>query len=252
LYTISLDVKDPQTAKKIARALEALARGESLERAAAYASLEKRVLVRFLEAIQSKAGEAAARTGAERVLEWTEIPAPRTPEMPGPRTTEKPGRQPAERLEKAPRKTTKKTAGKATGLKLVAYSDGASRGNPGKAACAVIILDGKDEELLRRSKSLGRTTNNVAEYEGVLYALELAELLGASELELRLDSELVVRQVNGQYKVKHPSLQPLFERTRARIKKFERVTVKHIPRAENKKADELANAELDGRADDVI
>jgi ribonuclease HI len=231
--------------------MEALARGESLDRAAAYASLEKRVLVRFLEAIQSKAGDAAV-PGPERHLEWTELPAQQSPEPPAPRPAEKPGRQPAERLEKAPRKTAKKTAGKTAGPKLVAYADGASRGNPGKAACAVIILDKKDEELLRRSKTLGRTTNNVAEYEGVLYALELAGLLGASELELRIDSELVVRQINGQYKVKHPSLQPLFEKTRARMKKFIRVTVKHIPRKENKNADELANAELDGRADDVI
>ena len=244
-------MKDPQTAKKIARAMEALARGESLDRASAYASLEKRVLIRFLESVQSKAGDAAL-PGPERQLEWTELPAQRSPEPPAPRRAEKPGRQPAERLEKAPRKTAKKAAGKTTGLKLVAYADGASRGNPGKAACAVIILDRKDEELLRRSKGLGRTTNNVAEYEGVLFALELAELLGASELELRLDSELVVRQINGQYKVKHPSLHPLFEKARARMKKFQRVTVKHIPRKENKNADDLANAELDGRADDVI
>jgi ribonuclease HI len=244
-------VKDPQTAKKIARAMEAIARGESLDRASAYASLERRVLVRFLEAIRSKAGDAAV-SGPEQQLEWTELPAQRSPEPPAPRPADRTSRQQAKRPEKAPEKAAKKTGGKTVGLKLVAYADGASRGNPGKAACAVIILDRKDEELLRRSKGLGRTTNNVAEYEGVLYALELAELLGASELELRLDSELVVRQINGQYKVKHPSLQPLFERARARIKKFERVTVKHIPRAENKNADALANAELDGRADDVI
>jgi ribonuclease HI len=77
-------------------------------------------------------------------------------------------------------------------------------------------------------------------------------LLGAKELELRLDSELVVRQLNGQYKVKHPSLKPLYEKTRERMRSFDRVTLTHVPRGENKPADELANAELDGRADDVI
>lgn len=245
-------MKDPGTAKKIARAMEALARGQSLDRAAAYASLEKDVLVRFLESVQTKAEQAAATIEPKRQLEWTEAPPRPEAEKPAPRQPEKPARQPAERPAKPPRKTAKKIPRTTVGLKLVAYTDGASRGNPGKSACAVIILDKKDEELLRRSKSLGRTTNNVAEYEGVLYALELAELLGASELELRLDSELVVRQINGQYKVKHPSLHPLFEKTRARMKKFGRVTVKHIPRAENKNADALANAELDGRADDVI
>ena len=220
--------------------MEALGRGQSLDRAAVYAALEKRVLVRFLESIKNGAEEAATEDKAEPRLEWTEAPV-------GPSS---------EGLEKAPRKTGKKTerktAKKTAGLKLVAYTDGASRGNPGKAACAVIILDRKDEELLRRSKSLGRTTNNVAEYEGVLLALELAELLGASDLELRLDSELVVRQLNGQYKVKHPSLKPLHERARARMRSFERVTLTHVPRGENKEADSLANAELDGRADDVI
>jgi len=236
--------------------MEALARGQSLDRAAAYAALDKPVLVRFLESIRSKAEQAAATIAPERQLEWTEVPARPQPEKPAARPAEKPALPASQGSERAPRKTgkdaVKKSAGKTAGLKLVAYADGASRGNPGKAACAVIILDRKDEELLRRSKSLGKTTNNVAEYEGVLYALELAELLGASELELRLDSELVVRQINGQYKVKHPSLHPLFEKARARMKKFQRVTVKHIPRKENKNADDLANAELDGRADDVI
>jgi ribonuclease HI len=217
--------------------MEALARGQSLDQASVYAALEKRVLVRFLESLAKKAGEAATRGKGEPRLEWTEAPSP-------------------EGREKTPRKTgnkvSKKTPRKAAGLKLIAFTDGASRGNPGDAACAVIILDGKNEELLRRSKRLGKTTNNVAEYEGVLLALELAELLGARELDLRLDSELVVRQLNGSYKVKHPVLIPLFEKARKRMGSFDRVTVTHVPRKENTAADKLANAELDGRADDVI
>ena len=94
------------------------------------------------------------------------------------------------------------------------------------------------------------TTNNVAEYEGVLLALDLARTLGASDVEVRLDSELVVRQLNGDYKVKHPALKPLFERTREAVTDFDRVTFSHVPRDENKEADGLANDELDGRGQD--
>lgn len=194
------------------------------------------MLVRFLESLAKMAGEEATRGQSEPGPEWTEAPSP-------------------ERREKTPRKTgkevPKKRARPRAGLKLIAFTDGASRGNPGDSACAVIILDEKNEELLRRSKRLGRATNNVAEYEGVLFALELAELLGARELELRLDSELVVRQLNGSYKVKHPVLIPLFEKARRRMGSFDRVTVSHVPRKENAVADKLANAELDGRADDI-
>jgi len=222
--TTSRELKDAERAKKLARAIEALARGQSLERAAAYAALEKRLLVKFLESVKTWVEEAAASG------------------KPDPR------REPR----KEPRKTQKRASKRTDALRLIAFTDGASRGNPGDSACAVIILDEKNEELLRRSKRLGKATNNVAEYEGVLFALELAELLGARELELRLDSELVVRQLDGSYKVKHPVLIPLFEKARKRMRSFDRVTVTHVPRKENAVADKLANAELDGRADDVI
>jgi len=149
----------------------------------------------------------------------------------------------AERKPTSPRRPSRK-------FKLIAFTDGASRGNPGKAACAAILLDEKNEELLRRSKGLGVTTNNVAEYEGVLLALDLARTLGASDVDVRLDSELVVRQLNGDYKVKHPALKPLFERTREAVTDFDRVTFSHVPRDENKEADGLANDELDGRGQD--
>lgn len=131
--------------------------------------------------------------------------------------------------------------------RLVAFSDGASRGNPGAAACAVILLDARGEELLRRSKLLGKKTNNVAEYEGVVLALDLAATLGAKQLSLKLDSELVVKQLNGAYKVKHPSLKPLYERAQQLIARFEKVSVAHVPRAENAAADQLANDALDGK-----
>ena len=133
-----------------------------------------------------------------------------------------------------------------SGLHVSAVSDGASRGNPGDAACAVIISNADGEELLRRAKLLGKTTNNVAEYEGVLLAIELAQTLGASGLSLMLDSELVVKQLKGEYKVKNATLKPLCERSLLLARKFERFTVSHVPRAQTTEADKLANAALDG------
>jgi len=210
LSTIQRELKEPVVARKLARAIEALERGQSIDRAAAYASLDRRVLVRVLGSLKTWAGSLGL----------------------------------AEKKPPRPRRPSKKS--KIT--KLIAFTDGASRGNPGKAACAAILFDEKDEELVRRSKRLGIATNNVAEYEGVLLALDLAETLGARDVEIRLDSELVVRQLNGQYKVKHPALKPLFERARELMAAFDRVTVSHVPRDENTVADKLANDELDGKA----
>jgi ribonuclease HI len=133
------------------------------------------------------------------------------------------------------------------GLSLVAYADGGSRGNPGKAACGVLVTDADGAELLRRAKTLGKATNNVAEYEGVLYALELCRELGAADVLLRLDSELVVRQLEGRYKVKDARLAKLHARAREAASAFEHFHVEHIPRAENAIADQLANAALDGK-----
>ena len=133
------------------------------------------------------------------------------------------------------------------GLRLTAVCDGASRGNPGEAACATIIADADGEELVRRAQRLGVATNNVAEYEGVILALELAQTLGASELVLKLDSELVVKQLRGEYKIKHASLKPLAERAKGLIKSFNRFEIMHVPREQTKAADKLANAELDGK-----
>jgi ribonuclease HI len=129
----------------------------------------------------------------------------------------------------------------------VAYSDGGSRGNPGEAACAVVVFDASGDELLRRAKRLGTATNNQAEYEGVILALELAGQLGAKKLEIRLDSELVVRQLEGAYKVKNEGLKPYYQRACRMLDGFQVVTVNHIPRAQNKLADKLVNAALDGK-----
>jgi ribonuclease HI len=138
--------------------------------------------------------------------------------------------------------------GKTSGIgRLTALSDGASRGNPGESACAVVLFDEHNEELLRRSKRLGVTTNNVAEYEGVLLALELGAALRARELRINLDSELVVKQLNGEYKVKNPQLRVLHAKARDLARSFEKVEFARVPRQESKLADKLANDELDGK-----
>jgi ribonuclease HI len=129
----------------------------------------------------------------------------------------------------------------------VAFSDGGSRGNPGEAACAVVIFDRAGDELIRRAKRLGKATNNQAEYEGVILALELAGQLGAKKLEIRMDSELVVRQLEGTYKVKNAGLKPLYARACELVDSFKSVAVLHIPRSDNKLADKLVNAALDGK-----
>ena len=133
------------------------------------------------------------------------------------------------------------------GLALIAFADGGSRGNPGKAACAAVVTDAAGAELLRRARKIGKATNNVAEYEGVRLALELCAELGASQVTLRLDSELVVRQLEGRYKVKNADLLARYDDVRALISGFHDFRVEHIPRAQNTLADKLVNAALDGK-----
>jgi ribonuclease HI len=133
---------------------------------------------------------------------------------------------------------------------VVAYADGGSRGNPGRAACASILYDATDAELLRRYRLLGRATNNAAEYEGVLLALGLAAELGARTVRLRIDSELVVRQIQGSYKVKNADLKPLHARVIALTGRFDRFSVEHVRRKDNAEADALVNAALDGKAEE--
>jgi ribonuclease HI len=130
--------------------------------------------------------------------------------------------------------------------KLVIYTDGASRGNPGPAAIGVVIKDESGRVADSISLCLGRATNNQAEYRAIIAGMEKALLLGASHIDLRSDSELVVRQLSGEYKVKNADLKPLFqqvERLRLRLNGF---TVSYIPREDNHEADKLANEALDG------
>lgn len=124
------------------------------------------------------------------------------------------------------------------------HTDGGSRGNPGPSAASAVALRGK-EIIDSASRYLGVTTNNVAEYEGLLLALQLAARLGLKKVEIRSDSELLVRQWEGKYRVKDARLKVLFLRARDLAKPFGQVQVKHVRREENTTADALVNTELD-------
>lgn len=128
---------------------------------------------------------------------------------------------------------------------VIAYADGASRGNPGPASLGAVLYDETGRELHRASQAFGRATNNQAEYRAAIAALEGALGLGAREVELHMDSELVVRQLSGRYRVRNPRLIPLYKRMLDLRSRFERVAIRHIPREQNKVADRLANQALD-------
>jgi ribonuclease HI len=131
---------------------------------------------------------------------------------------------------------------------VIMYTDGASRGNPGLAGGGVYICDQDGNEISSLKQYFGETTNNQAEYRAFLMGLEEAKRLGVRNMEIRADSELLVRQINGQYRVKDPNIKPLFERAKALLAQgFSSVQVRHILRGENKKADQLANEAIDER-----
>jgi len=129
--------------------------------------------------------------------------------------------------------------------KLIIYTDGASRGNPGQAAIGAIIRDEKGALVATISQSIGKTTNNQAEYRAIIAALEKALSLSAVNVELNSDSELVVKQVKGQYRVKKDTLRPLYEKVMQLKGRLEGFKIKHVPRQRNREADKLANAALD-------
>lgn len=130
-----------------------------------------------------------------------------------------------------------------TGCRL--FTDGASRGNPGPAGAGVVVFDNKGRELATRAEYLGRCTNNVAEYQALILGLETAREIGCLKPAVFLDSELIVRQITGRYKVKNATLKPLFTRVRNLLKKFDDYSVTHVPRSQNSRADELANRGID-------
>ena len=128
---------------------------------------------------------------------------------------------------------------------LVAYIDGGARGNPGPAGFGVVIKDQSGNKVAALSKYLGRQTNNYAEYNGLLAALEYALQNGRKALKVISDSELLVKQVRRQYKVKSPVLQELHGRAQELIRQLEWFSVQHVLRAQNREADELANRAMD-------
>jgi ribonuclease HI len=128
------------------------------------------------------------------------------------------------------------------------HIDGASRGNPGEAAFGVQVSDERGAELAALAGYLGRATNNVAEYQALLHALRHARERGARRVVIFSDSELVVRQVDGRYRVKHPDIVPLHREAMALLGSFEQARVVHVPREQNREADRLANRALDERA----
>ena len=130
-------------------------------------------------------------------------------------------------------------------MKVVIHVDGGSRGNPGPAAGAAIVSSPDGELLDQAAELLGVATNNVAEYRGLLLGLERARELGATEVELINDSELVARQLTGAYKVKHPDMRPLHSQAVAALGAFERWSIRSVPREQNAQADALVNAALD-------
>jgi ribonuclease HI len=131
---------------------------------------------------------------------------------------------------------------------LTIFTDGGSRGNPGPAAYAFVIQrPGLDD--IEEMAYMGRTTNNIAEYTGLVKALEYARHLGAARVKIYSDSELMVKQMNGEYRVKHPGLLPLYEQAVELRKQIPSVTIRHIRRENNKHADRLCNEAMDHPAD---
>jgi ribonuclease HI len=133
-------------------------------------------------------------------------------------------------------------------VRLVIHVDGGSRGNPGPAAAAAVLSTPEGDVVDEAHEFLGVATNNVAEYRGVLLGLARAKQLGATEVEVVNDSELVAHQINGRYKVKHPDMKPLFLEAQQALRGFEKWSIRNVPRAKNADADALVNQALDAAA----
>ncbi len=131
-------------------------------------------------------------------------------------------------------------------VKLVVHVDGGSRGNPGPAAAASVVSTPDGEILDEASELLGTATNNVAEYRALLLGLARARALGATEVEVVNDSELIAKQAQGLYKVKHAAMRPLHSEAMAALRTFDAWKIRTVPRAQNAHADALVNAALDG------
>ena len=133
-------------------------------------------------------------------------------------------------------------------MRLVVHVDGGSRGNPGPAAAAAVLSTPDGDVVGEAKETIGVATNNVAEYRAVLLGLRHARELGAAEVEVVNDSELVAKQITGAYKVKHPDMKPLHQEALAALRAFERWSIRSVPRAQNADADALVNQALDAAA----
>ncbi len=128
---------------------------------------------------------------------------------------------------------------------MVICTDGASLGNPGLAAIGAVLKDGQGRLVARISRCIGKATNNQAEYRAIIAALEEAIGLGAEEVDIKSDSELVVKQIEGSYRVKKATLKPLYQRVRQLQESLKGFTISHVPRQQNREADRLANKALE-------
>ncbi len=128
-------------------------------------------------------------------------------------------------------------------------SDGGARGNPGPGGAGIVVRDPSGEVVARGGSYLGIVTNNVAEYEGVIWGMRAAHALGATSVRMRADSELVVKQMRGEYRVKNAGLKPLFLQARALVQTFASVEFEHVRREANAEADALANEAMDSRGE---
>jgi ribonuclease HI len=134
-------------------------------------------------------------------------------------------------------------------VRLIVEADGGARGNPGPAGYGAVVVDpGTDEVLAERAEGLGITTNNVAEYRGLIAGLRAAQELGAIDVEVRMDSKLVVEQMSGRWKVKHPAMQPLAREAAELVREIGQVAFRWVPRERNRRADALANQAMDAQA----
>ncbi|MGA9522766.1 MAG: ribonuclease HI family protein [Myxococcaceae bacterium] len=152
---------------------------------------------------------------------------------------------PPRKVEAAPSPPVKTAA--APGTRIRVYSDGAARGNPGPAGAGAVLVAPDGQVVDRLGKYLGVQTNNFAEYMGLLLGLGRARELGVTDVEVYADSELMIRQLDGKYQVKSPTLRPLYEDARRLLKSFSRVKLVHVPRELNKPADEMSNRAIDER-----
>ena len=130
-------------------------------------------------------------------------------------------------------------------MEATLFADGGSRGNPGPAASGAVLIDAAGEPVEEVGAFLGIATNNVAEWTALLLGLEAAAKRGIRRLSVRLDSELVVKQLHGEYRVKHAALQPLYARAKVLLRHFDEVDIRHVPRKQNAIADALVNRVLD-------